>query len=57
MKNQRIASDPKQRAARLNQPKTTMLEALRQCQKSVPLAPAGLRLLEELKRKERGQGE
>ena len=47
MHNQKIASDPKQLAARLNQPKTTLVEALKQVQATMPLAPRGLRELQQ----------
>jgi hypothetical protein len=49
MKNQTIASDPEQLKARLNQPKTTLVEALRQVQATMPLAPRGLRELQQSK--------
>jgi len=45
--NDKIPSDPEALKARLNQPKFTLAEALRQVQATVPLAPRGLRELQQ----------
>ena len=43
----KIPSDPEALKARLNQPKTTLVEALKQFQATMPLAPRGLRELQQ----------
>ena len=45
--NNEIPSDPEALKARLNQPKTTRAEALRQLQATMPLEPHALRELEQ----------
>jgi hypothetical protein len=43
----KIQSDPAQLRDRLNQPRTTLEEALRQLQTTIPLSPLGEKELEE----------
>ena len=45
--NDKIPSDPEALKARMNQPKFTLAEALRQVQATMPLAPKGLRDLQQ----------
>jgi exonuclease VII small subunit len=48
MKNtEKIQSDPEALKARLNQPKTRLVEALKQFQATMPLAPRGMRELQQ----------
>lgn len=44
-----LQPDPKLRAAKLNQPPTTLLEMLEQAQVTMPLTESGTKLLEELR--------
>jgi predicted RNA binding protein YcfA (HicA-like mRNA interferase family) len=45
--SQKIQSDPARLKARLNQPYTTLEEALRQIQTTIPLSPAGEKELQK----------
>ena len=45
--SQKIQSDPAQLRDRLNQPRTTLEEALRQLQTTIPLSPLGEKELQE----------
>ena len=44
-----LQPDPKLRAAKLNQPPTTLLERLEQAQVTMPLSESGQKLLEQLR--------
>jgi len=45
--SQKIPSDPAQLKDRLNQPRTTLVEALKQVQATMPLSPLGEKELHE----------
>jgi hypothetical protein len=45
--SQKIQSDPAQLRDRLNQPRTTLEEALRQLQTTIPLSPLGEKELQD----------